>query len=94
MRKDVLADPVIWRCVQCYGCYAKCPQNVKFTEVMAALREMAVQEGHFPASLLKDVQELGDFAHQIRLDLVNILTEDPEKFRRLKARLRACLDKD
>ncbi len=94
MRKEVLADPVIWRCVQCYGCYAKCPQDVKFTEVMAALREMAVQEGHFPASLLKDVRELGDFAQEIRRNLVNILIQDPEKFRRLKDQLRACFDKD
>ena len=94
MRKEVLTSPVIWRCVQCYGCYAKCPQNVKFTEVCAALREMAVEQGHFPASLLKDVQELGDFAQEIRRDLVNVLVEDPEKCRQLQAKLRACMDKD
>ena len=94
LRKEVLADPVLWRCVQCYGCYAKCPQNVKFTEVLAALREMAVQEGHFPASLLKDAQELGDFAQELRRDLVNILVKDPEKSRKLQAQLRACLDND
>jgi len=94
MRKEVLASPVIWRCVQCYGCYAKCPQNVKFTEVCAALREMAVEEGHFPASLLKDVQELGDFAQQIRRDLVNVLVEDPQKCRQLQEKLRSCIDKD
>ena len=94
MRKEVLSSPVIWRCVQCYGCYAKCPQNVKFTEVCAALREMAVEEGHFPASLLKDVQELGDFAQQLRRDLVNVLVEDPDKCKQLQAELRACVDKD
>ena len=94
MRKEVLSSPVIWRCVQCYGCYAKCPQNVKFTEVLAALREMAVEQGHFPASLLKDVAELGDFTQTLRRDLVNILIEDPQKYRQLKDKLRACLDKD
>ena len=94
LRKEVLADPALWRCVQCYGCYAKCPQNVKFTEVLAALREIAVEQGHYPASLLKDVRELGDFAQELRRDLVNILVEDPEKYRQIKDKLRSCLDKD
>ena len=56
LRDEVLSSPVIWRCVQCYGCYAKCPQNVKFTEVMAALRLIAVEEGRFEASVLEDVK--------------------------------------
>jgi len=33
MREEVLSSPVIWRCVQCYSCTAKCPQNVKFREI-------------------------------------------------------------
>ena len=45
MREEVLASPVIWRCAQCYSCTAKCPQNVRFREVMCALRELAVAEG-------------------------------------------------
>ena len=94
LRDEVLSSPVIWRCVQCYGCYAKCPQNVKFTEVMAALREMAVEAGRVPPSLLEQVEQLDHFAHELRRDLVKVLLKDPQIFQKLQADLRACLDKD
>ena len=94
LRGEVLSSPVIWRCVQCYGCYAKCPQNVKFTEVMAALRELAVEAGHVPAALLEQVRNLDHFAHEWRRDLVKVLLADPRKFEQLQADLRARLDKD
>ena len=94
LREEVLTSPVIWRCVQCYGCYAKCPQNVKFTEVMAALRRLAVQAGHVPASVLEQVEQLDHFAHEFRRDLVKVLLDDPKRFAKLQADLRACLGKD
>ena len=94
LRDEVLSSPVIWRCVQCYGCYAKCPQNVKFTEVMAVLRRMAVEAGHVPAELLDQVEQLDHFAHEFRRDLVKVLLADPRRFEKLQADLRARLDKD
>jgi len=94
LRDEVLSSPVIWRCVQCYGCYAKCPQNVKFTEVMAALREMAAEAGHVSASLLEQVKQLDNFAHELRRDLVKVLLENPQRFAKLQADLRNCFDKD
>ena len=93
LRDEVLTSPVIWRCVQCYGCYAKCPQNVKFTEVMAALRDLAVGTGAVPAHLLEQVEQLDHFAHELRRDLVQVLLDDPQRFAKLQADLRACLDK-
>ena len=94
LRDEVLSSPVIWRCVQCYGCYAKCPQNVKFTEVMAALRRMAVEASCVPASLLEQVEQLDHFAHELRRDLVKVLLNDPQRFAKLQADLRAYFDKD
>ena len=84
MRKEVLSSPVIWRCVQCYSCTAKCPQNVKFRDVMKALREMAVKEGYVDADLLQEVEQLDEFSQKLRRDLVNALVTDPEKFKSLK----------
>ena len=87
MRKEVLSSPVIWRCVQCYSCSAKCPQNVKFRDVMKALREMAAAEGCVEAQLLQEVGQLDEFSQKLRRDLVNILVADPEKFKKLKKKL-------
>ncbi len=87
MRKEVLSSPVIWRCVQCYSCSAKCPQNVKFRDVMKALREMAVKEGYIKPELLVEVERLDEFSQKLRRDLVNVLVTEPEKFKNLKKKV-------
>lgn len=84
MRKEVLSSSVIWRCVQCYSCTAKCPQNVKFREVTRALREMAVSEGYADASVLDEVEELGKLSQKLRRDMVNTLVTDRGKYKKLK----------
>jgi len=45
MREKVLSDPALWCCVQCHSCYEYCPQNVRVTEVMGALKSIAAREG-------------------------------------------------
>ena len=87
MRKEVLSSPVIWRCVQCYSCSAKCPQNVKFRDVMRALREMAVAEGYADAELLVQVEQLDEFSQKLRRDMVNVLVADRSRFKELKKKL-------
>lgn len=87
MRKEVLSSPVIWRCVQCYSCSAKCPQNVKFRDVMKALREMAAAEGYVEAELLEEIEQLDEFSQKLRRDLVNVLVTDRDKFKKLKKKV-------
>ena len=87
MRKEVLCSPVIWRCVQCYSCSAKCPQNVKFRDVIKALREMAVTEGYVNAELLQEVEQLDEFSQKVRRDMVNLLISDREKYKKLKTKV-------
>jgi len=87
MRKKVLSSPVIWRCVQCYSCSAKCPQNVKFRDVMRALREMAVAEGYVRPELLHDIEQLDEFAQKLRRDLATILVKDQDRFERIKKKV-------
>ena len=84
MRKEVLSSSVIWRCVQCYSCTAKCPQNVKFRDVTRALREMAVAEGYADADLLQEVEQLDEFSQKFRRNLLNVLLTDRNKFKELK----------
>ncbi len=91
MRKEVLTSPVIWRCVQCYACVAKCPQNVKFADVMATLRQMAVEEGHVPPTMVQDVDELGRFAQTLRRNLVNTLVKDRGAYESKRAALEAAI---
>ena len=87
MRKDVLASPVIWRCVQCYSCTAKCPQNVQFRNVMRALREMAASEGYVDAELLEKIDDLDGFSQKLRRDLANLLVSDQETYNSMKSKI-------
>jgi len=89
MRQEVLSSPVIWRCVQCYSCTAKFPQNVKFREVMQALRAMAVEEGHADASLIEGVEELGKLSQTLRRDMVKALVTDRAAYEKMKGEVAA-----
>lgn len=44
LRKEVLESKAIWQCVGCFECTDRCPQNVRFTEVIEALRHIAIRE--------------------------------------------------
>jgi len=44
MKGEVLSEPALWYCVQCHSCYESCPQNVRVTEVMNAMRGIAARE--------------------------------------------------
>jgi heterodisulfide reductase subunit C len=70
MREEVLKSPAIWLCMMCYRCYARCPQQVNFTDIMRALRHMAVKDGYAPVDLLAKEDEFDRKAHTLRRDLV------------------------
>ena len=82
MRKAVLSSNLPWLCTQCYTCQAHCPQNVKFSDVMKALRNMAVREGYVHPSLMEQVKEIDTFAqelrHQMVLSIVDKKSEEPK----------------
>jgi heterodisulfide reductase subunit C2 len=81
-RAAVLGDELIWYCETCYACSVYCPQNVKFGDVMRAIREMAVAEGYVTSAFLQRVRNVDRLAHDIRLDLVRaaLTTKDqPEQ---------------
>lgn len=44
-REDVLSANTMWQCVSCYLCTARCPQQIPVTEIMYALKRMAIREG-------------------------------------------------
>jgi heterodisulfide reductase subunit C len=70
MRAEVLSSPAIWLCVMCYRCYARCPQQVNFTDIMRALRHMAVRDGYAPAEMLAKEDEADKKAQMLRRELV------------------------
>lgn len=44
-REKVLAANTMWFCVSCYLCTTRCPQEIPITEIMYALKRLAIAEG-------------------------------------------------
>ena len=70
MREEVLSSPRIWHCLVCYRCYARCPQKVNFTDIMRALRYLAIKGRHAPSDGIRRVEEIDRFMQTLRHDLV------------------------
>jgi heterodisulfide reductase subunit C len=47
-REEVLGSFTIWLCASCYSCTADCPREIKITDVMYALKQLAIKEGIYP----------------------------------------------
>ncbi len=44
MRDRALDSATIWTCASCYSCAVRCPQQIKITDIMYALKRMSIQE--------------------------------------------------
>ena len=51
MRKEVLSSDFIWLCSACFSCHERCPQDVKITDLIGAMRNIAVKEGYVHPNL-------------------------------------------
>ncbi len=65
---ELLDNDLIWSCVSCETCYARCPMGIDMVSVMDALRRMAIErkaaipEGNVPlfnSAFLKTVKFFG-----------------------------------
>ena len=70
MRDEVLSSPMIWFCLVCYRCYARCPQQVNFTDIMRVLRYLAVKEKRVPPKVFEQIAQMDRFAQVVRHDMV------------------------
>lgn len=70
MRDEVLSSPAIWLCLECYRCYARCPQKVNFTDIMRVLRYLSIKGNYVPAGKMKEVEDLDRFIQEIRCSFI------------------------
>jgi heterodisulfide reductase subunit C len=70
MREEVLKSPEIWYCLLCYRCYARCPQKVNFTDIMRALRFLAVKYNYASEELLAGSNDIEKLSQTLRRDMV------------------------
>jgi heterodisulfide reductase subunit C len=51
MRDEILTGKAIWLCSSCYTCQERCPQGIRITDTIIALRNLAVREGTSPSGI-------------------------------------------
>jgi len=73
MRREVLSSKIIWLCARCSVCSANCPQQVDFSNIMMALRDMAVAEGYASPDMQERIEAISTAAHELRRDCINLL---------------------
>ena len=71
LKEEVLSSREIWKCNQCHSCVAHCPQDVRFADVLRALREIALEEGYAPSSLAEAVTAIDIEIRKQRLEKIN-----------------------
>lgn len=48
--RAILESRSIWLCASCYACTTRCPAGIKVTDILYALKRMAVEQGLRPSS--------------------------------------------
>ena len=76
-RDRLLGGDTVWLCAGCYTCYERCPEQVRVSEIISALRKLALKEGIIHPTykaLMVSIAEMGyiyeinDFQNEMRED--------------------------
>lgn len=76
-KERLFEGDTLWLCAGCYTCYERCPEEVRVSEIVSALRKLALKEGIIhPAyrALMRSIAEMGyiyeidDFQNEMRED--------------------------
>jgi two-component system phosphate regulon sensor histidine kinase PhoR len=68
MREQVLKSEFIWLCSTCYTCHERCPQEVRITDVMNVLKNMASREGYIHPAYVRQVNTIGSLGRLYEID--------------------------
>jgi quinone-modifying oxidoreductase, subunit QmoC len=50
-KQEALRSKTVWICSSCYSCTVMCPAQIKITDVMYALKRMAIESGEYSKDL-------------------------------------------
>lgn len=68
MRDEVLQSDFIWLCTSCYACQDRCPQDVRITDIITALKNIAVKEGYVHPSFREQARLVGSFGRLYEIE--------------------------
>lgn len=79
MRRELLSSPALWYCARCANCSFRCPQDVRFLDIIQGLRNLAVREGLITAARVAQLERGEDLLQEVRRRLIKRLLAGPEE---------------
>jgi heterodisulfide reductase subunit C len=89
LKEEVLSSKAIWYCLTCYRCQVRCPQEVKYPEIMRVLRKLAVEQGYVEPAFVQAVEDLDRKAQEHRRKLLKNLFVKEEEGQKAPGKSRA-----
>ncbi|TFF67547.1 CoB--CoM heterodisulfide reductase subunit C [Candidatus Thorarchaeota archaeon] len=71
LKEEVLSSPDLWLCATCLTCLERCPRQIRVTDAIIIMRNMAVQEGFMLPQHRKVSKKLLQTGHAVPLDDAN-----------------------
>ena len=68
LKEECISAPELWYCTTCYTCTDRCPQDFAPTDVIKAIRNVAVAEGYMLVPHQKVAQKVLETGHAVPLD--------------------------
>ena len=68
MKERVLKSEFIWLCSTCYACTERCPQDVRFTNIINAIKNIAVREGNIHPAFTAQVELIAKHGRLYEVD--------------------------
>ncbi len=92
LKDKVLKSDFIWLCAGCHSCQERCPRGVTITELMTALRNIAVENGIVHQAFAVQASEIHKFGRLYEVGDLNArreklglpkIKEEPEPIRKI-----------
>lgn len=71
LKDEVLSSPDLWLCATCLTCLERCPRQIKVTDAIIIMRNMAADEGFMLPQHKKASKKLLETGHAVPLDAAN-----------------------
>ena len=65
LKEQIVNSEELWQCSTCYTCVERCPRQVPIVDIVIALRNIAVAEGHMYDNHKKTAQNLASYGHTV-----------------------------
>lgn len=68
LKEDIISSEELWQCTTCYACVERCPREVPIVDIVIALRNIAVANGHMYENHKKTAMALSKYGHTVAIN--------------------------